>query len=175
MLGKKLTRLGLLSITLLASTAMASEGGGGTDFIPRTVNFLIFAAILYYLVAEPVKNFFKNRSEKIAKLLEEVQTKLKEARLEKERAEQELEKAQAFTKEIQQITEKEIEVIVKHIKEQIQEELEVLEKSFQENRELERRKRIRQITQEVLERLFEDKDLNLDKSKFVTLIVKKVA
>ena len=153
----------------------ASEGGSGTDIIPRTVNFLIFAAILYYLVAEPVKNFFKNRSASIAAKLEEVQTKLKVAKEEKEKAQAELEKAKQFAQEIKEVTQKEIEILVSQIKEHGKEELENLEKSFNENIELERRKRIRAITKEVLEELFEDKELALDKSKFVSLIVKKVA
>lgn len=166
----------ILSLMAVAGTfAFASEAGHATDIVPRTVNFLIFAAILYYLVAEPVKNFFKNRSASIAAKLEEVQAKLKQAKEEKEKAQAELEKAKSFAKEIKEVTQKEIEILVKQIKEDGQEELANLEKSFEENIELERRKRIRAITKEVLEELFEDKDLGLDKSKFVSLIVKKVA
>ena len=48
------------SVTLLASAALfASEGSHGqTDIIPRAVNFLIFAALVYYLLADKVKAFF---------------------------------------------------------------------------------------------------------------------
>lgn len=47
------------SVTLLASAALfASEGSHGqTDIIPRAVNFLIFAALVYYLLADKVKAF----------------------------------------------------------------------------------------------------------------------
>jgi F-type H+-transporting ATPase subunit b len=147
----------------------------GSDILPRTVNFLIFAAIIYYLVAEPVKNFFQNRSLSIAKKLEEVHSRLKMAKEERERALKELQRAKELAKEIAEITEKEIEVLVRQIKEQVKEELANLEKMFEENIELERRKRIRQITKEVLEELFDDKELGLDKQKFISLIVKKVA
>lgn len=37
----------------------ASNGSGEYDIIPRTINFLIFVAILYYFVATPFKNFYK--------------------------------------------------------------------------------------------------------------------
>ncbi len=154
---------------------MAGEGSHGTDIVPRTVNFLIFAAILYYLVAEPVKNFFKNRSASIAAQLEEVQTKLKKAKEDKEKAEAEVVKAKELAKEILETTKKEIEIMTKELKEHAQNEIALLEKSFEENMELERRKRIKEITKEVLEELFEDKALELDKQKFVNLIVKKVA
>ena len=163
--------LGAVAVSLFAG----SGAEGHTDIVPRTVNFLIFAAILYYLAAEPVKNFFKNRSASIAAQLEEVQTKLKVAKEEKEKAQSELEKAKAFAKEIEEVTQKEIEILVKEIKEHGEEELRALEKSFEENMELERRKRIRAITKEVLEDLFSDKEIALDKEKFVSLIVKKVA
>jgi F-type H+-transporting ATPase subunit b len=38
--------------------AFASEGSGHTDIIPRTINFIIFVAILWYLVGDKVKRFF---------------------------------------------------------------------------------------------------------------------
>ncbi|BCD62532.1 F-type H+-transporting ATPase subunit b [Nitratiruptor sp. YY08-26] len=168
--------LKIVSLLLLgAGLAMAGEGAHHTDIVPRTVNFLIFAAILYYLIAEPVKSFFKNRSASIAMQLEEVQTKLKRAKEDKEKAQEEVIKAKELAQEILETTKKEIEIMTKELKEHAQQEIALLEKSFEENMELERRKRVRKITQEVLEELFEDKTLELDKQKFVNLIVKKVA
>ncbi len=160
---------------LFASSWLFAGESGGTDFIPRTVNFLIFVAILYYLAAEPVKNFFKNRSASIAALLEEVQTKLKKAKEEKELAQAKLAEAERLAKEILETTKKEIEIMTKELKQHAEQEIALLERSFEENLELERRKRVRQIVQEVLEELFEDKQLTLDKEKFINLIVKKVA
>lgn len=161
--------------SVAATVALAGSGAEHTDFIPRTVNFLIFAAILYYLVAEPIKNFFKNRSATIAARLEEVQQKLKQAKEEKQQAEAELAKAKELATEIIETTKKEIELLKERIAIQGEQELAALEKNFQENIELERRKRIRQITKEVLEELFADKSIDFDKEHFVNLIVKKVA
>ncbi len=166
----------LTLLSAIATTfAFAGSGAEHTDIIPRTVNFLIFAAILYYLVAEPVKNFFKNRSAGIAASLEEVQQKLKQAKEEKQKAEAELAKAKELATEIVETTKKEIELLKEQIAAQGEQELAALEKNFEENLELERRKRIRQITKEVLEELFADKSIDLDKEHFVNLIVKKVA
>jgi len=153
---------------------MASQSSH-SDFVPRVVNFLIFAAILYYLVAEPVKNFFANRSAAIAAKLEEVQQKLKIAKEDRQKAEAELEKAKALAAEIKETTQKEIALLLQKIEERTKEELKVLERSFEENMELERRKRVRAIVKEVLEDLFEDKAIALDKEKIVSLIAKKVA
>ena len=44
-------------------------------FIWRTVNFVVFAAILIKLVAKPAKNFFAQRSQDVATTLEEMEAK----------------------------------------------------------------------------------------------------
>ena len=49
----------ILLLTLMMSTyALASGGEGGTDIVQRTVNFLLFAGLIWYLVAEPAKKLF---------------------------------------------------------------------------------------------------------------------
>ncbi|MEW6388002.1 MAG: ATP synthase F0 subunit B [Thermodesulfobacteriota bacterium] len=64
----------------LAGVAGASEAGHGgvspamvTDLIWRTVNFLIFAAILVKLVSRPAKEFFAKRSQDIALSLKDLE------------------------------------------------------------------------------------------------------
>jgi F-type H+-transporting ATPase subunit b len=77
---------GLGAGLLLAGVAAASEpaAGGGhggisaekiQDLIWRTVNFVVFAAILIKLVAKPAKNFFAQRSQDVATTLEEVEAR----------------------------------------------------------------------------------------------------
>jgi F-type H+-transporting ATPase subunit b len=77
---------GLGAGLLLAGVAAASEAahGGGhggvsaekiQDLIWRTVNFVVFAAILIKLVAKPAKNFFAQRSQDVATTLEEAEAK----------------------------------------------------------------------------------------------------
>jgi F-type H+-transporting ATPase subunit b len=80
---------GLGAGLLLAGAAAASEaahGGHGAidpakiqEFIWRSVNFVVFAAILIKLVAKPAKNFFAQRSQDVATTLEELEAKLAEA------------------------------------------------------------------------------------------------
>jgi len=83
------TLWGLGAGLLLAGAAAASEaahGGHGAidpakiqEFIWRSVNFLVFAAILIKLVAKPAKNFFAQRSQDVATTLEELEARLAEA------------------------------------------------------------------------------------------------
>ena len=75
----------LVVCLLLVGLALAAEGAPGghegispakiTDFTWRTVNFLVFAGILIYILTKkfPVKNFFAARSQEIAKSLEDLE------------------------------------------------------------------------------------------------------
>jgi F-type H+-transporting ATPase subunit b len=83
--------LGLGSLLLTASVVLASGGeaahGGGhgissekiQDFIWRTFNFVVFAAILIKLAAKPAKAFFSQRSSDIGESFEDLEAKKAEA------------------------------------------------------------------------------------------------
>ena len=75
---------GSAAVLLLAGVAAASEAAGGhggitaeklQDLLWRTVNFVVFAAILIKLVAKPAKNFFAQRTQDVATNLEEMAAK----------------------------------------------------------------------------------------------------
>jgi F-type H+-transporting ATPase subunit b len=75
---------GLGAVLLLAGVAAASEAAGGhggisaeklQDLLWRTVNFVVFAGILIYLVAKPAKKFFSQRTQDVATTLEEMAAK----------------------------------------------------------------------------------------------------
>jgi len=68
----------LLAGVAAASEAAAGGGHGGVspekiqELIWRTVNFVVFAAILIKLVAKPAKKFFAQRSQDVATTLEDL-------------------------------------------------------------------------------------------------------
>ena len=75
---------GMGAVLLLAGAAAASEAAGGhggitpekmSELLWRTVNFVVFAAILVYLLAKPAKKFFAQRSQDVATNLEEMAAK----------------------------------------------------------------------------------------------------
>lgn len=71
--------LGLLLATM-AQAAGAGEAHGVTpekitDFIWRSVNFLVFAAILLKLVTKPAKEFFAKRSQDISQSFADLEAK----------------------------------------------------------------------------------------------------
>jgi F-type H+-transporting ATPase subunit b len=86
--------VGLL-LTGVAAASEAAHGGGHGGISPekiqelmwRTVNFVVFAAVLIKLVAKPAKSFFAQRSQDVATTLEELEAKLAEAQGEVQAAE----------------------------------------------------------------------------------------
>jgi len=76
---------GLGAVLLLAGVAGASEAAHGgisaekiQELLWRTVNFVVFAGILVYLLAKPAKKFFAQRSQDVATTLEEMAAKQSE-------------------------------------------------------------------------------------------------
>ncbi len=70
------------AVLLLAGVAAASEAAHGgisaekiQELLWRTVNFVVFAGILVYLLAKPAKKFFAKRSQDVATTLEEMAAK----------------------------------------------------------------------------------------------------
>ncbi len=55
-----------------------------SDFYFRVLNFSIFAGLLIYLIATPLKEFFKGRSSNIESRLGEIEAKLEHLRKRRE-------------------------------------------------------------------------------------------
>jgi len=167
----------LFIVLLLPAFIFASEAEaeGGTDIVARTINFLIFAAILYYLIAEPLKNFFKQRREDIADKLESVQRKVEEFKTLKEKAQKDLEEAKESAKSLVETTKKEIELLKEKYAKDLEFELQNLEKTYEERMEIESRKAVRESVKEVLNEMFEKGGVALDEKTLVNILLKKAA
>ena len=73
----------LLCLSPMALFAAGEVNFKETDFIPRVVNFLIFVAILYYLVYDKLVAYFKSRKTDIEKQLQTAQDKLLKSKKQK--------------------------------------------------------------------------------------------
>jgi len=167
-------------LTLLAaSAALFASGhgaeGGGTDIFPRTVNFLIFAGILWYLLATPVKNFFNGRSAGIADQLNRVQEKLLETKTLKAEAEQRVEEAKVFAENLKETTKKEQKVLEEQIMKQYAADLTNLDKQNEALMELAQRSMVREVVGKVVGDVVTESAASLDKEKMAQIIMKKVA
>ncbi len=179
---KKIVLLSLLMVPamLLASGDAESrryfaQTGRESDFWPRVINFTIFASLLYYLIANPIKNFFKGRSEGIAEQLNEIEKKLQAAKDEKKEAQNRLDESKKRAEEILADAKAEAILLAEKIATANQNELALLDKQLEEKMSLEERKAARETIDEILSENITADDIMLDEAKVVEIISKKVA
>lgn len=166
----------LVLLLMVSSMAFASEAAHeGTDIIQRTVNFLLFAGLIWYLVAEPAKNYFASRSSEIADELNKVQEKLKESVELKKEALAKISEAEKFAEELAAISKKENKILNDNIMSQCDSDLEVLAKQNETKKDFETRGMVAEVVEEVIsEALNQSSDL-FDREAMANVILKKVA
>jgi len=161
----------LLSPTLL----LAAGGFEGTDIVPRTINFVIFASILYYLLADTIKRMYKGRITGIADRLDSIQIKVKESVDAKKRAQEKVEEAKVNAKALIENSKKEAQMLVEKVLSDNSKELLNLEKVFRDKTDIETRKMRRDVVMGVLDQIFDKDSISLDKKELVEIVMKKVA
>ena len=161
----------LLSPTLL----LASDSSGETDIVERSINFVIFASIMYYFLADYIKNAYKGRIAGIADKLDSIQVKVKESIAAKEAAQAKIEEAKANALSLVETSKKEAQLLSEKITNDTDIELQNLEKNFKERTEVETRKMARDVVTSVLDNMFDKDSISIDKVELVNIIMKKVA
>jgi F-type H+-transporting ATPase subunit b len=165
-MGKKILLLGAV-----VAAAFGSSGGDmGSDFIPRTINFLIFAAILYYLLKDRVVQFFENRAARIERQFQEIEERLRRSKELREELEEELERARKKAKEIVETAKREVAFIQKEIYQQAKLEIAAMEKSFEDAKVVELNRAKREVIEGFLRQLL--RDIHLNDSDAVKLLLK---
>jgi F-type H+-transporting ATPase subunit b len=164
-------------ILLLAGMTVLSASGSGaeTDIVPRTVNFLIFAGLIYYLLANVIKNFFGQRQSDISSELDKVDEKIKASKKAKEDALAKIEEAKKSAQEIKETTDKEIELMVAKIEESLASESEQLEKHKEDIKAVNSNKMIREVVTESLNEVLDINDVAQNKEELIKSLMKKVA
>jgi len=165
----------LLLLAPMALLANGGESGGSTDIFPRTINFLIFAAIMYYYVADAAKQWYVGRKNEIATKLDSIQVKLKESNNKKEIALAKVEEAKANARALVETAKKEALLLADKVGQEADLEIESLSKSFEEHIGIERRKMQRAIVCEILDEMFKEGSISLDNDEIVKIVNKKVA
>jgi len=177
----KLNKIALAIAFVLPIVAMASGSAhhdvsmSNSDFWYRVLNFGIFAGLLYYLAANPIKAFFKGRQEDIAKQLKEIEEKLQASKEAAKEAEAQLVNSKAKAKELVSDSENEAKILAENIAKKNDELLISLGKQLDEKMELDRKKMAKETISNLLKDGLSNDDISVDESKVVSLISKKVA
>lgn len=166
----------ILLLSLMVSTyALASGGEGGTDIVQRTVNFALFAGLIWYLIAEPAKTFFKGRSQGIADELQKVKDRLKESDDLKKEALAKVKEAEKFAADLQESSKKENKILNDSIMAQCDKDLVNLSNVQKTQMEFEQRKMVREVVENTITKLLSDSTSDFDKEAMANIILKKVA
>lgn len=185
-MNKKIVTLALLSILPLVAFASGEHEvvgevskylkmtGRENDLLPRIFNFLIFAGILYYLIANPIKNFLSNRSDSIAKQLREIEEKMKTAEKNKKDAIKTLKDSEKKAKEIVSDAKNEAIVLSEKIMINNASELEHLSKQLDEKTAAESRKSAKATIDSILNENISNDDISINDNQVVSVISKKV-
>lgn len=171
----KLKYVLLLLVPVAVFASGAVDGESKTDIVPRVINFVIFAAILYYLIAKPIKAYFTGRTDEIADRLSSIQDKLKESKAEKESALQSVKDADESAVDLISTAKKEAEILTAKIEENLKTDLVNLQKGHDERVAIEEKKMSKGVVEEVIEEMFEDGKIDLKNDDFLNIIKKKVA
>ena len=147
---------------------------GGYDIVPRTINFIVFAAILYYFIANPIKNAYKGRITGIAARLDNIEQKLKDSKAKKDDALRRVEEAKANAASLVETARKEAVLISERIKEETRQEVANLEKRFQDQKEFEKRRVVKSVVGEILNEIFASDSVKMDQSELINIMLKRV-
>lgn len=166
----------LVIMLMLTTYAMASEAGHeGSDILQRSVNFVIFAGLVWYLIAEPVKNYFTSRSQGIADELQKVQDRLNESITLKKEALGKISEAEKFVEELKEASKKENKILNDAIMSQCEVDLEILSAQQKSLMEFEQRRMVREVVEETLDTVLTQSSEDFDKEAMANVILKKVA
>jgi len=180
----KTKKIFLSLLFVLPLFLVANEGGSGhylevtgrvNDFVPRLFNFVIFAGLLYYLIADPIRNFFVSRREGIAEQLREIENRLQKAKEDRKAAEQAVTDSEKKAEEILRDAEKEVSVLAERYKEMGEREIQIMQQQHEERMVLEERKMQRDTIVEILNENIKSDDIPLDGHKIIDILSKKVA
>jgi len=168
-------RIMLLGLALAPVALLAQEGAVETDIVQRTVNFIIFAGILWYLLADKIKAFFADRSLSIQAELDKVQDTLKASEDKVNEAQKQLEDAKKLATEIVETAKADIDSVKQKVSVAVDADIANLEKNLDEMIKVETSKAKREIVAEILDELLKSDNIKLSQDELANIVLKKVA
>ena len=165
----------LLLLLTVSTYALASSGEAGTDIVQRTVNFLLFAGLIWYFVAEPAKAYFSGRSQGIADELQKVKDRLNESGNLKKDASAKVVEAEKFARDLVELAKKENKIVNDNIMTQCEIDLTNLISQQKILMDFEQRKMIRNVVEDTVSNLLSDTSDSFDQEAMANVILKKVA
>lgn len=165
----------IFTLLMLASSAAFASSGGETDIVARTINFVIFAGGMYYLIGDKVKAFFVDRSESIQSDLKKVQDRVAETKLAKQAGEKKVEEAKRIAADFLATSKKEGVLLNEKINEQMLLDLKALESQQEALIKFEQREMVSTVVEDLMSDILSDENIPLDNEVITEIMLKKVA
>jgi F-type H+-transporting ATPase subunit b len=165
----------IVTLLMLVSTAAFASGGGESDIVARTINFVIFAAGMYYLIGDKVKAFFVDRSESIQADLKKVQDRVAQTKLAKQNGEKKVDEAKKIAADFLATSKKEGVLLNERINEQMLQDLKSLESQQASLITFEQREMVSSVVEEMMGDILSDENIPLDNDVITDIMLKKVA
>ncbi len=145
-----------------------------TDIIERSLNFLLFAGILWYFLAKKLRAFLHSKSLEISKRLEEIQAQLKVSKENKKKLLKELEQAKEKAELIISDANKEAYTITQKYELQTKMDVENLIKNSKALMDLEVKKIKRELVESVFKDLRESKKVSFSSQDCVNILKQRL-
>ncbi|WQW63350.1 F0F1 ATP synthase subunit B [Helicobacter pylori] len=145
-----------------------------TDIIERSLNFLLFAGILWYFLAKKLRSFLRSKSLEISKRLEEIQAQLKVSKEHKKKLLKELEQAKEKAELIISDANKEAYTITQKYELQTKMDVENLIKNSKALMDLEVKKIKRELVESVFKDLRESKKVPFNAQDCVNILKQRL-
>jgi|GEM_PF-896999 len=171
-------RLFLLAFLLpLFATVLSANTGGHeeTDIVPRTVNFLIFAALVYYLLASKLSAYFSGRSGVIAKAFNDVEEKIKASKQAIESAKAKRDEAKRLAEDLIVASNADARHQAERIVENAKLEAISVQKHSVDDMELMKKRTITEVVTKTLGDIIVKEGFGVEDSKLGEILAKRVA
>lgn len=166
---------GILFIFALPVFLLADSNQHDYDIVARTINFLIFCGIIYYFIADKIKNAYNDRIKSIEKRLNSTREKVLKMEEGVEKAKGEVEVAKKRAEELVEIGKKQALDISKNMELNTQNEINFLKDTYEEQKAFDQKVLVKSVVNEVLLELFNDKNIDINHDDLINLVIKKVS
>ncbi|WP_120945598.1 MULTISPECIES: F0F1 ATP synthase subunit B family protein [Helicobacter] len=144
-----------------------------TDIVLRIVNFILFAALVWYCISGPLKRMLEQRRAKIASRLNSLQEQRQAIKEEKENALKALEQAKQEAGQIISNAKQEAFLLTQKYEQQAKS---AIEKLIKDNQDLKHKEELRvqqEVVGELLDALFQSQKTRFDSSAYMRLLQHK--
>lgn len=159
---------------LLLPIALFAQSGDNYDIIPRTANFIVFLFVLYYFLSKPLSNLYKNRITAIAEKLQNIQSKLRESKIQKDAVFKKIDETKVSAENLILNAKKESELLNEKAKKDLEFDMLNLEKSFKDQKDYEYKKMLKGVIEQMLKEAFHKSSDSFNKQEIIDTLIRKV-